>query len=156
MLEFKVNAGVDAATAALGDDVAVAEPAEFEAVTLTARVEPVSEAPKTPYSSAVAPGIGAQFSPWESQRSHWYAKEAGCPDHVPVEAPTTDPKTGTPVTTGAPFTRGVEMEPAHAGRALHRFRLPPVTVRPTSEGCCETALRSWVLRVATGRSPAER
>src|SRR5438094_7536705 len=60
-------------TTAVGMELAgVEDPAEFEAVTATLRVLPTSPL-ATAYVDAVAPVIGAQPSPAELQRCHWYS-----------------------------------------------------------------------------------
>jgi hypothetical protein len=58
------------ATTPLTGDTADADPDAFPAVTTTATVEPTSELPST-YVDDVAPEIGEQFAPPESQSSHW-------------------------------------------------------------------------------------
>jgi len=72
-----------AETTAVCADVAVAEPAELEAVTATAILEPTSAA-VNPYVCAVAAVTSLQLAPLVSQRRHWYAYVIGCvPDQVP-------------------------------------------------------------------------
>jgi hypothetical protein len=65
-------AGGDAPTTAVGADVAVLEPALFDAVTTTRIVDPTSAADAA-YDEPVAPGVAAQLAPPASQRCHWYA-----------------------------------------------------------------------------------
>ena len=62
------GAGAEATTA-VGGDGALADPAEFDAVTTATSVEPTSADP-APYDDEVAPAIAAQFAPVESQRFH--------------------------------------------------------------------------------------
>jgi hypothetical protein len=57
-------------TTAVEDDVADAEPDPLPPVTTTSTVEPTAELPST-YVDDVAPEIGEQFAPPESQRCHW-------------------------------------------------------------------------------------
>ena len=57
-------------TIAVGADAALAEPAEFEAVTRTTSVEPTS-AVWARYDGEFAPERPEQLPPAESQRSHW-------------------------------------------------------------------------------------
>jgi hypothetical protein len=90
-----------ACTTAVCADVAVADPAEFDAVTATRIVEPTS-AETSVYAAAVAPEILTQFAPEESQRCHWYAYEIGAvPDHVPGAAVNVCPACEVPEIVGA-------------------------------------------------------
>ena len=65
-----VLAGGEAVTTAVTAEVAAALPAEFEAVTVTASVEPRS-ADAIVYVAAVAPAMAAHDAPPESHRCHW-------------------------------------------------------------------------------------
>ena len=83
-------------TTAVAAEVAVAEPAMFEAVTVTRMVEPAS-AEAAAYVADVAPEIGLQFPPELAQRTQPYECVIGVePDHVPVEAESVCPTTGVP------------------------------------------------------------
>ena len=62
--------GGAAATVAVADEVALLEPAEFDAVTVTRIVEPTSEL-LAAYVCAVAPPMSAQLPPLASQWRHW-------------------------------------------------------------------------------------
>ena len=62
--------GATAATTAVASDVVEPAPVVLVPVCLTRIVEPSSALTST-YAAAVAPAIGAQLSPLESQRCHW-------------------------------------------------------------------------------------
>jgi len=59
-----------ALTTPVGADVAVVDPDPFDAVTATRSRRPMSPV-VTVYCRLLAPPIGLQFAPAESQRSHW-------------------------------------------------------------------------------------
>jgi hypothetical protein len=61
--------GGAAATTGVAPDVAVLDPAAFEAITATRKVAPTSE-PATTYVVPVAPGTSVQAAPVELQRRH--------------------------------------------------------------------------------------
>src|SRR4051794_30048648 len=61
-----------AVTAAVGAEVALAEPSPFVAFTTTRRVLPIS-APVRSWVEPVAPLMSAHLAPVPSQRRHWYA-----------------------------------------------------------------------------------
>src|SRR6266487_381134 len=93
-------------TIAVGADNAVAEPAEFEAVTAATNVAPPS-AETTWYADPVAPTMSAQFPPLESQRRHWYEYVSGCvPVQVPVVVVRVCPSCVVPLTAGADVFAG--------------------------------------------------
>jgi hypothetical protein len=76
----------DADTTAVGMEVAVADPAEFDAVTCIRIVAPTSLA-ESEYDACVAPPTSRQLPPLESHRFHWYAYDNGVvPFHEPVVA----------------------------------------------------------------------
>ena len=62
--------GAAKVTATLAGDVAVALPAELDAVTTTRRVDPLSAAAGV-YELSVAPVMLTQLLPPEPQRCHW-------------------------------------------------------------------------------------
>jgi hypothetical protein len=66
----EVSAGGVGWTTGVGDDVAGALPALFDAVTTTSSV-PATSALATVYVGAVATAMSAQLAPFESQRCHW-------------------------------------------------------------------------------------
>jgi hypothetical protein len=77
-------AGADTTTA-VATESAVADDAEFVAVTRTRTVEPTSPATSV-YVAPVAPAMSTQPAPPVSQRRHWRAYEIGAvPVHVPVD-----------------------------------------------------------------------
>lgn len=81
-----VLTGADAATIAVGSDVAVPVPPPFDAKTRTSRVEPTS-LDVTVYVLAVASGIDAHAVPSGAHRSHWNAYVIGAvPTQLPVYA----------------------------------------------------------------------
>jgi hypothetical protein len=95
-----VAVGGGAATTALCADTAVADPAEFAAVTATRNVDPTSPDDNR-YDDPVAPATSTHAEPDESHRRHWYANEIGVdPDHDPCDADNDDPLTADPDTTG--------------------------------------------------------
>jgi hypothetical protein len=84
-----VGAGLETTAVAL--DVAVAEPAEFVAVTATRSVAPRSSAVSV-YVEPDALGTAVHAAPLELQRCHWYAYVIGCtPVQTPVEACSSEP-----------------------------------------------------------------
>src|SRR5438093_8451994 len=87
-------------TSAVAVELALAEPAAFEPVTVTRSVEPMSPEP-TPYVFAVAETMSAQVAPAESQRRHWYAMTGPVPDQPPAPAVRTFPTAAVPVTVGS-------------------------------------------------------
>lgn len=95
-------------TTGVAAEVAVAEPALFEAVTVTRMVEPTS-AEAAAYVAAVAPEIGLQFPPELAQRTQPYECVIGVePDQVPVEAASVCPTTGVPEIDGRAVDVGGE------------------------------------------------
>jgi hypothetical protein len=93
-------------TVAVGNDVAVAEPAVFAPVTERASIAPTSVA-MIVYEAVVAPAIGEQPAPFASHRSHWYPKViGGVPDHVPGSPVSDEPSCVCPVIVGADVFAG--------------------------------------------------
>ena len=93
-------------TLAVGDDVAVAEPAMFAPVTERASVVPTSSA-MIVYEAVVAPAMGEQPAPLGSHRSHWYPKViGGVPVHVPGSPVSEERSCVCPVMVGADVFAG--------------------------------------------------
>ena len=101
-----VPAPVLVVTVEVSLDSAVATPPEFVALTWTRIVRPTS-AVLGMYVDAVAPVMVTQFSPFVSQRRHWYVYVIGSvPVQVPVVAERTLPTRASPVTLGSVELRG--------------------------------------------------
>jgi hypothetical protein len=69
--ETLVGALRAAATTAVGEETAIAEPVEFDAVTVARSVWPPSADP-TLWFAAVSPASALHAAPEVSQRLHWY------------------------------------------------------------------------------------
>jgi hypothetical protein len=120
-------------TTTVGADVAVGDPAEFDAVTATRIVAPTS-AITSVYVCPLAPAIDVQLPPPVSQRSHWYAYAIGAvPVQLPVDALSTCPCCAFPEIVGsAVFTGGAAATTAVAAdTAVSERSFEAVTVTRT-------------------------
>jgi hypothetical protein len=98
-------------------------------MTLNRSVEPSSDAVVVS-DVPVAPGIGPQFAPAPSQRSHWYENRSPVGAHAPTLPVSVAPTTGVPLTVGtAVFVGVLKFLPAElplANRPRHTASTPAV------------------------------
>src|SRR6476469_8058982 len=103
-------AGGAGATSPVCSDVAVTDPAAFDAVTSTARRYATCEL-VTRYVAPVAPEIVSQKLDVDVQRSHWSPKvSGGVPPQSPVVALRSAPSIGRPRMIGGTWFTGARTE----------------------------------------------
>src|SRR2546421_3482644 len=141
-------AGGAAATAVVGELLAVAFPAELVPVTWT-RTVPATSAEVSAYVEAVAPEMSEQFAPAASQRCHWYVKLIGAlPVQVPLAAVSVCPSWAVPLIVGATVFAGGDG--ATAAACVLVAAVPPAAFVPVTTS---RSVEATSLEVSTSGEP---